>query len=399
MKSHSDLKLSDFENEINSVILKPTPLPDGINEIDISVDDLQYYSPKKRVEVEISQKLVPKYRNNLRKDPKDWLNTRENIFKDKNILQYSTIKGEIDNCCLQSVGKNKYPFEFFNKQALKEVNYVNAKKPRIEENPEKKQDLVITVVIYSNEKKGEKSHSFFVLGSQTLDTLASSIYCFSNFSNDMDANAKNCSYFFIENTFYNKGMVSDEDRHILAREDRQLISELEQLKNQEGSQISIEKIKALTDQKNRRRAELLQILLQYQEPITWLREQNPNIKYDARPMETTHFRDLTLKLGTPYLFSHNGCEHVIMFEHVRSYHARFDNFESFPVLFYQNKERRLKCFSCKYLPGRVVVANDQLTQDNPSLLCDLCFSELHPEDTDPDAIKDYEKQPYYLMNT
>lgn len=46
---------------------------------------------------------------------------------------------------------------------------------------DRKDDLVLAISIYSSEKK-TKYLSFFVLGSQTLDTLANSIYCYNNYS-------------------------------------------------------------------------------------------------------------------------------------------------------------------------------------------------------------------------
>jgi snRNA-activating protein complex subunit 3 len=388
------MKLSDFEKEISSLILQPIHLPNE-QEIDLSVDDIQYIPPRVRIEKEISEKLCPKYQKFIKEDPKDWLEERKKMFEEKGILNYSTMTDEIDNCTLKSVGKKKYPFEFFNKPSLKEVNYIKCKKPRIEENPEKKRDLVLSIAIYSNEKKGIKSASFLVLGSQTLDALADAIYCYNNFSVDMHCNVKNSSYFFIENSFYNKGMISDEDRAILANEDQQLQRELQQAENQQGEMS--EKARDLTLQKSKRRVEIFEMLVQYQEPITWLRNKNRNVNYNALPMETTHFGDLSLKIGVQYLYCHNSCEHVLVVENVRGFNATIDNYDSFPVLFYQNKVRRLKCFVCKYLPGRIVTSNDDATCENPCLFCDVCFSMLHPDDGNlPPEQKSYEKHPYFL---
>jgi len=303
---------------------------------------------------------------------------------------------EIDNCCLKSVGKKKYPFDFFSKASLKEVNYVKCKKPRIEENPEKKQDLVLSIAIYSNEKKGIKSCSYLVLGSQTLDVLADALYCYNNFSEV--SGAKNASYFFIENCFYNKRFISPDDRQQLNSEVNLLIEELKQIAQHQIDPS--QKIQELTNQKIKRRNEIvgeLKYQENYDEPFSWLIQRNPN-KYTAATMETTHFRDLSVKIGAQYLYCHKGdCEHVLIVENVRAFNAIIDNYDSFPVLFYQNKTRRLKCFVCKYLPGRIVTTNDLSMTENPSLFCDVCFSSLHPDDADlTPGQKTYEIHPYFL---
>jgi len=392
------MKLSEFEKEISSLVLQPIQLPEAAQEFDISVDDVRYTPPRERIEKEISDKLCPKYREFVKEDPKGWLQQRKQLFEEKDILKYSTIVEEIDNCELKSVGKKKYPFDFFSKASIKEVNYVKYKKPRIDENPEKKRDLVLSIAIYSNEKKTVKSHSFLVLGSQTLDTLADAIYCYNNFPADMDATARN-SYFFIENCFYNKDMISDIDRVEISREDQQLEKDLlefrEKQQNEDGPPS--EKARAIYKQMKKRRFEILNTLIRYQQPITWLRNKNPNVTYHALPMETTHFGDLSVKIGAQYLYCHNGCEHILVVENVRGYSSQIDNYDSFPVLLYQNKVRRLKCFVCKYLPGRVVTSDDALTCENPCLFCDVCFACLHPDDDIvPVEEKSYEKHPYFL---
>jgi len=391
------MNLPEFEKEISSFVLQPIQQLQA-HEIDLSIDDIRYIPPRERIEKEISDNLCPKYQPFVKEDPKDWLQQRKKLFDQQGVLKYSAIKEEIDKCELKSVGKNKYPFDFFTKANIKEVNYVKWKKPRIEENPEKKQDLVISIAIYSNEKKGRaKSHSFLVLGSQTLDTLADAIYCYNNFTADKDVNERN-SYFFIENCFYNKEMVSDEKREELSREDQQLQTDLFEFKKKiDAEGPPSEKMLSLIKQKTDRHLQILKILIRYQEPITWLRSKNRNVTYHAVPMETTHFGDLSLKIGVQYLYCHNGCEHLFVVENVRSYSSQCDNYDTFPVLLYQNKVRRLKCFVCNYLPGRVVTADDASTCENPCLFCDVCFACLHPDDDTllPEE-KSYEKHPYFL---
>jgi hypothetical protein len=149
----------------------------------------------------------------------------------------------------------------------------------------------------------------------------------------------------------------------------------------------------------------------YVEPVAWLRKRHPEVQYESRAMEETRFIDLALTVGAQYLYCHKGdCEHVLVVESVRAYHPSIGNYDSFPVLFYQNKVRRKKCFICKvrsqyivlflflflfffslvfpfialfahhkHLPGRIVTSDDNAVSENPCLFCEVCFEALHAE--------------------
>jgi hypothetical protein len=347
-----------------------------------------------------------------------WQHERKNIFEDEEIIQYSVLLDEIDNCKLKSVGKDKLPFECFAKNIKKDVNYLKIKKPKVEENPEKKDDIILTISIYHCEP--EKSHrkylSFFVLGSQTLDELASVIHCLNNYN---DPELKTC-YFYIENCFYNYAMITKEKKDELLKEDAllqkqiyeaeiqqiQRTERLRQMQQLHGQQVGNEihqlqqniedmnaKITLMQTKNNEVRAE---IALEYSEPITWLRQKYPTTVYNTAAMETTRFRDLKLNLGTQYLYCHKGvCEHVMLVESVRTYHAKSDNYDSFPVQCFQSKIRRRKCFICKYYIGRVVTTEDEAVTENPCLYCDMCFSLLHPESEGEVPKKPYVRHPYF----
>jgi hypothetical protein len=92
---------------------------------------------------------------------------------------------------------------------------------------------------------------------------------------------------------------------------------------------------------------LLTVDANYAEPITWLRKKHPDIAYQTRAMEETRFVDLSVEIGAQYLYCHKGdCEHVLVVENVRQYHQSIA-YDTFPVLYYQSKIRRKKCFICK----------------------------------------------------
>jgi len=113
-------------------------------------------------------------------------------------------------------------------------------------------------------------------------------------------------------------------------------------------------------------------------------------------MEQTRFIDLNLQLGKQYLYCHHGdCEHVLVFESVRSYIPSIDNYPSFPVLIYQSKNRRKKCFACQHLPGRIVTTKDKYLSQNPYLFCTDCYKSFHEDSNGQLIYTNFEKHPYF----
>jgi snRNA-activating protein complex subunit 3 len=50
----------------------------------------------------------------------------------------------------------------------------------------------------------------------------------------------------------------------------------------------------------------------------WFGEKNKSKIFDTKKMEDTTFLDLTIKLGKPYLYMHQGdCQHLLIFTDVR----------------------------------------------------------------------------------
>jgi len=417
-KTQIVMDISKFIFDCHNLDFSPIPIDPSFGTPNITIDQESVYVPiSERIDA-IIDKSIEKYKPVTKQEAYMWQNERKNIFEDDEIIRYSTLLEEVDNCKLRSVGKDKLPFECFAKNFKKDVNYLRVKKPKIEENPEKKDDIVLTISLYHCEP--EKSHrkylSFFVLGSQTLDELAKAIHCLNNYS---DPELKTC-YFFIENCFYNYAMITKEKKDELLKEDAQLnkqiyeaeiqhIQQTERLRQlqqhqaiQAGTEIRQLKqeletmnatLLALQAKSNEVRAE---IALEYSEPITWLRQKNPTTVYTTASMETTRFCDLKANPGTQYLYCHKGlCEHVLIVESVRTYHPKSDNYELFPVQCFQSKIRRKKCFICKHFIGRVVTTEDESVTENPCLYCEKCFVLLHPENEGEEPKKPYVKHPYF----
>ncbi|XP_032061532.1 snRNA-activating protein complex subunit 3 [Aythya fuligula] len=96
-------------------------------------------------------------------------------------------------------------------------------------------------------------------------------------------------------------------------------------------------------------------------------------------MEDYTFNDLSLKIGFPYLFCHQGnCEHVVIITDIRLIHhddCLDRNF--YPLLIKKHWLCTRKCFVCKMYTARWVTNNDSLAPEDPCFFCDVCFRMLH----------------------
>lgn len=96
-------------------------------------------------------------------------------------------------------------------------------------------------------------------------------------------------------------------------------------------------------------------------------------------MEDTRFLDLTLKVGYPYLYCHQGdCEHLVIITDVRLAHRKdcLDK-KLYPLLMHKHRVPTQKCSVCYVFIGRWLTTNDKLAPSDPCLFCDKCFQMLH----------------------
>ncbi|XP_030326781.1 snRNA-activating protein complex subunit 3 [Strigops habroptila] len=103
------------------------------------------------------------------------------------------------------------------------------------------------------------------------------------------------------------------------------------------------------------------------------------VNLQSDDMEDYTFNDLSLKIGFPYLFCHQGdCEHIIIITDIRLIH--YDDCldrNLYPLLIKKHWLCTRKCFVCKMYTARWVTNNDSLAPEDPCFFCDVCFQMLH----------------------
>ncbi|KAM8771446.1 snRNA-activating protein complex subunit 3 [Acanthopagrus schlegelii] len=117
--------------------------------------------------------------------------------------------------------------------------------------------------------------------------------------------------------------------------------------------------------------------------------------YSQSKMEDTRFADLTVKVGFPYLYCHQGdCEHLVIITDVRLAHKNdcLDK-KLYPLLTHKHRVITKKCTICHVFIGRWFTTNDQFAPSDPCLFCDKCFRMLH-YDADGNKLGDFLAYPY-----
>ncbi|XP_061875138.1 snRNA-activating protein complex subunit 3 isoform X2 [Colius striatus] len=112
-------------------------------------------------------------------------------------------------------------------------------------------------------------------------------------------------------------------------------------------------------------------------------------------MEDYTFNDLSLKIGFPYLFCHQGnCEHIIIVTDIRLIH--YDDCldrNLYPLLIKKHWLCTRKCFVCKMYTARWVTNKDSLAPEDPCFFCDVCFRMLH-YDVEGNKLGEFLAYPY-----
>ncbi|KAM9587757.1 snRNA-activating protein complex subunit 3 isoform 3-T3 [Morphnus guianensis] len=112
-------------------------------------------------------------------------------------------------------------------------------------------------------------------------------------------------------------------------------------------------------------------------------------------MEDYTFNDLSLKIGFPYLFCHQGnCEHIIIITDVRLiHHDDCVDRNLYPLLIKKHWLCTRKCFVCKMYTARWVTNKDSLAPEDPCFFCDVCFRMLH-YDVEGNKLGEFLAYPY-----
>ncbi|KAL5970966.1 snRNA-activating protein complex subunit 3 [Taenia solium] len=109
------------------------------------------------------------------------------------------------------------------------------------------------------------------------------------------------------------------------------------------------------------------------------RKEKANETYSASTMADRVLGDLTVTLGKPYLFLHQGnCEHVIIFTTMRlTDRTCAQSVSAYPKCTGKAPQRRMSCEACNSLRAQWLVhdAGDLLPKD-PTMLCITCLRYL-----------------------
>lgn len=113
----------------------------------------------------------------------------------------------------------------------------------------------------------------------------------------------------------------------------------------------------------------------------WARTRDfPDFK--TAKMEDTSFYDLKMKVGFPYLYTHQGdCEHVVILTDVRLVHQDDClDLKLYPLITHKHRVVTRKCSVCHLYISRWMTTSDALAPTDPCLFCDQCFRMFHYDD-------------------
>lgn len=117
--------------------------------------------------------------------------------------------------------------------------------------------------------------------------------------------------------------------------------------------------------------------------------------FNTERMEDFKFEDLSLRLGYPYVYQHQGnCEHLIAFSDVRLLH-KSDNLHSknYPLIRSMSTSNAQYCMICGiYIAKWVTIENERVPHD-PCYFCEHCFRSYNY--IDGKKIGNFKAYPFY----
>ncbi|KAK1309941.1 snRNA-activating protein complex subunit [Acorus calamus] len=246
------------------------------------------------------------------------------------------------------------------KKALRSVTAPMKVKPSsaVEHVPVCYPEIVLCVEIY-HPRKDHKTQEFLVLGSQKLTELRDNIYCVTDQLMQTAGEYEPSGYFLIEDLFCNDlrdPSAIDYSRPIF-----------DWLKNSKGE--ALEKWKhIMTGEYNWKEKSLVGDL-----PVAQL----PDFK--TTDMHKTRFCDLQFRLGSGYLYCHQGdCKHMVVIRDMRLINPDdVQNRNAYPIRMFQIRNRLHKCSVCGIYRATKVTVDDKWAQKNPCYFCENCYFLLH----------------------
>lgn len=107
--------------------------------------------------------------------------------------------------------------------------------------------------------------------------------------------------------------------------------------------------------------------------IEWSEDPNRGIgPFSTALMEETKFSDLTLQLGYPYLYQHQGdCEHIMVFSDIRLLKPYSDSSDpsDYPKILSTNRRTKVRCGFCNLTTAKWITLGNNRLPVNPFYFC------------------------------
>lgn len=119
--------------------------------------------------------------------------------------------------------------------------------------------------------------------------------------------------------------------------------------------------------------------------------------FGTAPMENTRFDELTVQLGYPYVYVHQGgCEHLMVFTDLRLHDWRTDppaDSGRYPLLVGTVPRPSRYCSLCDLNAARWIVLDNQRLPYDPFFFCEDCFYQFN-YDSEKRKIGSFRAYPY-----
>lgn len=113
--------------------------------------------------------------------------------------------------------------------------------------------------------------------------------------------------------------------------------------------------------------------------IEWLRKKGVTNEFHVKSMARTKFLDLSIRLGMPYVYIHQGnCEHVFQFNDIRLMTADdSQEISTYPMKLTVSFNKFTQCNVCHTRSVTWQLVNSVVSPCDPAMYCDLCFKMMH----------------------
>lgn len=221
-------------------------------------------------------------------------------------------------------------------------------------------EIVLSIEIYHSSKISKKTQEFLVLGRQTLSELRDKIYCKMDQLMQKAGQHDPSGYFLIEDMFCN------DLRDPAAIDYSEPI--FDWLRNCKGEALEKWECITISAEPQKKNKALL-----------GSGSIAPLPQFKAFAMHKTRFSDLHFRLGSGYLYCHQGdCRHIIVIRDMRLIHPDdVQNQAVYPILTFQQQDRVRKCSVCRTFRPTKVTVDDKWADDNPCYFCESCYFLLH----------------------